>query len=168
MNNNEDSRIEVDEEDYDENDENYLYEEAMEDDGDSENEYNDAIEEIEEDEDEDADEDTSGHASINLAELFAEAVLQLMQSLYGARPQHDDDDDDDDYNSLLFDRRLVRTPSPIPEPDREKGNELLNSGEFGRVDSAYIPASGNKKNLAQKLWMRQLKPRSVNPLALGE
>jgi hypothetical protein len=65
-------------------------------------------------------------------------------------------------------RRRQRTPSPIPEPDTEKGNELLNSGEFGRVDSAYIPPKDNKKNVARKLWMRQLKPWSVNPLSIGE
>lgn len=68
----------------------------------------------------------------------------------------------------LHTRRRVRTPSPIPEPDTEKGNELLNSGEFGRVESAYIPSKDNKKNVTRKLWMRQLKPRTVNPLSIGE
>ncbi|KAK3814267.1 MAG: WD40-repeat-containing domain protein [Benniella sp.] len=65
-------------------------------------------------------------------------------------------------------RRRPRTPSPPPEPDRERGNELLNSGEFGRVNSAYVPPRENKRNVAGRLWMRELKPRSVNPLALGE
>jgi WD repeat-containing protein 23 len=68
----------------------------------------------------------------------------------------------------LHARRRVRTPSPIPEPDTEKGNEILNSGEFGRVDSAYIPSKDNRKNITRKLWMRELKPRTVNPLSIGE
>lgn len=71
-------------------------------------------------------------------------------------------------NGLPLHRRRARTPSPIPEPDTEKGNELLNSGEFGRVESAYIPSKDNKKNITRKLWMRQLKPRTVNPLSIGE
>ena len=62
----------------------------------------------------------------------------------------------------------IRTPSPIPEPNHQKGKELLNSGEFGRVDSAYLPSNEIKRNLVQKLWLRELKPRSVTPLALGE
>ncbi|KAF9357089.1 hypothetical protein BGX26_004263 [Mortierella sp. AD094] len=186
MNSDEDNHIEVDEEDYDENDEDYQYEEAMEDDDDSDEDETELHIEVEfeedegdDDDDEGDDEDTPEHASIDLAALFAEAggparmrLLQLMQTLYGGQ-QQDDDDDDDDYGygygyGYSNYRRRARTPSPMPEPDREKGNELLNSGEFGRVDSAYVPSIENKKDLARKLWMRQLKPRSVNPLALGE
>ncbi|KAF9994669.1 hypothetical protein BGZ79_000543, partial [Entomortierella chlamydospora] len=188
MNNNEDNRIEADEEDYDENDGEYQYEEAMEDDDDDEDEAEFHIEvELEGSEDDDNDEDDNENTleptSIDLAALFAQAggpariqLLQLMQTLYGGQQRDDDDDDDDndndDYGYGLYGyrnyRRRPRSPSPIPEPDREKGNELLNSGEFGRVDSAYVPSKENKKNLARKLWMRQVKPRSVNPLALGE
>ena len=65
--------------------------------------------------------------------------------------------------------RRQRTPSPMPEPDLETGRELLNSGEFGRVESAYAPSHMQKrKSVQKKLWMRQLKPKSVNPMSLGE
>ncbi|GJJ73402.1 DDB1- and CUL4-associated factor 11 [Entomortierella parvispora] len=65
--------------------------------------------------------------------------------------------------------RRQRTPSPMPEPDLETGKALLNSGEFGRVESAYAPANMRKrKSVQKKLWMRELKPKSVNSLSLGE
>lgn len=58
----------------------------------------------------------------------------------------------------------------MPEPDRETGMELLNSGEFGRVESAYVPARVQKRTsgVAKRLWMRELKPKSVNSLSVGE
>ena len=66
-------------------------------------------------------------------------------------------------------RRRQRTPSPIPEPDLETGRELLNSGEFGRVESAYVPKTHQRrKGLSKKLWMRELNPRAVNTLSVGE
>ncbi|KAG0286871.1 hypothetical protein BGZ96_009096 [Linnemannia gamsii] len=168
--------------------EGYIYEEEDEDD-DDDDEDNDIrnhhanVEDMEDDEDyedeedgDDDDDDEDLHidedddevyetedGTISLAELFSEGhpnmirqLLMLMQSAQSG-------------NGLpLRGRRRARTPSPIPEPDIEKGNELLNSGEFGRVDSAYIPFKDNKKNITRKLWMRSLKPRTVNPLSIGE
>lgn len=65
--------------------------------------------------------------------------------------------------------RRQRTPSPMPEPDLETGKEILNSGEFGRVESAYAPSHMQKrKSIQKKLWMRELKPKSVNSMSLGE
>ncbi|KAG0267983.1 hypothetical protein BGZ95_002686 [Linnemannia exigua] len=148
--------------------EGYIYEEADEDDDDDDDdESNDQenAEDIEndedyEDEDDDEDEeneddndddDEDENGAISLAELFSGAGNG--QSANGF---------------LMHSRRRRRTPSPIPEPDTEKGNELLNSGEFGRVSSAYMPSKDHKKNVARKLWMRQLKPRSINPLSISE
>ncbi|KAF9576494.1 hypothetical protein EC968_007972 [Mortierella alpina] len=111
----------------------------------------------EDEDDEDADADGEDGPLFNLADLFANAVLSLMQRL---RDRNDP--------NLFGRRRRLRTPSPMPEPDREKGCELINSGEFGRVDSAYIPARELKKNVSSKLWMRELKSRKINPLSLGE
>lgn len=85
-------------------------------------------------------------------------VLALIQAFHGSAG----------YPVGYPTRRRPRTPSPPPEPDQERGNELLNSGEFGRVSSAYVPPRENKRNVARRLWMRELKPRSINPLALGE
>ncbi|KAF9920875.1 hypothetical protein FBU30_009183 [Linnemannia zychae] len=165
--------------------EGYIYEVAEEDDHDG-NEGNEDGQGDEEDMDDDADyvdedgdedenddddddsgdyvaegEDDDDNDTISLAELFANGggpnmirqLLMLMQGGHGL-PFHP--------------RYRERTPSPIPEPDTEKGNELLNSGEFGRVDSAYIPSKDNKKSVTRKLWMRQLKPRTINPLSIGE
>ncbi|KAG0320450.1 hypothetical protein BGZ97_000162 [Linnemannia gamsii] len=142
-----------------EDDEDYEDEEDEED-VDDDDDDNDEENYIDEDVDEDDDEDTG---TMSLAELFSEGhpnmirqLLMLMQSAQSG-------------NGLpLHARRRVRTPSPIPEPDTEKGNEILNSGEFGRVDSAYIPSKDNRKNITRKLWMRELKPRTVNPLSIGE
>ncbi|KAG0200580.1 hypothetical protein BGX28_006404 [Mortierella sp. GBA30] len=123
----------------------------------------DDYEDEEEEEDENADDDDG--PVLSLAEIFAntddprlQAVLSLtlMQRLSGG------------LSNPFGRRRRTRTPSPMPEPDREKGSELLNSGDFGRVDSAYVPAKENKRNVARKLWMRELKPRMINSLALGE
>ncbi|KAF9962032.1 hypothetical protein BGZ72_000099 [Mortierella alpina] len=118
--------------------------------------------ESDDDEDDDVDfeyeddEDADGENGplFSLADLFANAVLQLMQQR--------------NVSNHFGRRRRQRTPSPIPEPDREKGSELINSGEFGRVESAYTPARELKKNVARKLWMRELKSRKINPLSLGE
>ncbi|KAF9108569.1 hypothetical protein BGX29_010175 [Mortierella sp. GBA35] len=134
------------------------------DDEDDEDDDDEDYEDEPENEDDD-DDDQEDNGTISLAELFAGAeghpsmIRQLLMLMQSARSGE---------GLQQNTRRRQRTPSPIPEPDIEKGNELLNSGEFGRVDSAYIPSKDNKKNVARKLWMRQLKPRSVNPLSIGE
>lgn len=61
-----------------------------------------------------------------------------------------------------------RAPSPTPEPDYQKGREILNSGDFGAVESAHLPAAVKMKNVSRKLWMRQLNPRVVNTTSIGE
>ncbi|KAG0367553.1 hypothetical protein BGZ54_003675 [Gamsiella multidivaricata] len=191
MNNNEENRAHM-EDDEDEGDEDYQYEEAAEDDDDGEEDEDededgddddgedievdiyDYAEEDDNDEshdeddifmDEDEDDDGDGTTTIDLADLLGDGegqptrihqLVEIMRALQGR-------------SRMSTVRRPPRTPSPIPEPDREKGIELLNSGEFGRVDSAYIPAKDfKKKSIARRLWMRELKPRSINPLGLGE
>ncbi|KAF9547381.1 hypothetical protein EC957_008568 [Mortierella hygrophila] len=157
---------EVDEDDDDDDEGNdHANDEDMENDEDYEGEEDEGGDDDDDEEnyiDEDDEEDAEDDGTISLAELFSEGhpnmirqLLMLMQTQSG--------------NGLpLHARRRPRTPSPIPEPDIEKGNELLNSGEFGRVESAYIPSKDNKKSVIRKLRMRELKPRTVNPLSIGE
>lgn len=61
-----------------------------------------------------------------------------------------------------------RAPSPTPEPDYQKGGEILNSGDFGAVESAHLTTAVPMKNVSRKLWMRQLNPRVVNTTSIGE
>ncbi|KAG0288420.1 hypothetical protein BGZ98_004266, partial [Dissophora globulifera] len=161
-------RIEDDDDDLEDQD--YIFEVADEDDdedgegyeyGEVDEDYVDEEDEDDEDGDEDGEDDMGAHhgPTITLAELFADAadgVIAFMQALQGGAFRSGGGG------------RPPRTPSPIPEPDREKGKELLDSGEFGRVDSAYLPSNRNKRSLVQKLWMRELTPRSVTPTTIGE
>ncbi|KAG0050738.1 hypothetical protein BGZ83_004485 [Gryganskiella cystojenkinii] len=167
------------EEEEEEEGEDYNYEDAAEDDDDEEDEEDDDEDGDYVDEDEDDDEhehfyeiferatdDESGDEDeaeeedeeLTLADILAEAVMAIIQAINAG-------------NDVSFGRRRrQRTPSPMPEPDLEMGRELLNSGEFGRVESAYVPNTQQRKQngLSKKLWMRELKPRAVNTLSLGE
>ncbi|KAF9431424.1 hypothetical protein BGZ76_000321 [Entomortierella beljakovae] len=145
--------VEIDEDDDDDDDN----EEEDDDDDDDDEGYVDAEEEEDEEEEEEEQEEDpifgGALGGIQLIRILRELARNRLPNHYG----YDDPS------------RSARSPSPIPEPDSDKGKELINSGEFGRVDSAYIPTVENtKKNLVRKLWMRQLKPRSVNHLTLGE
>ncbi|KAG0088993.1 hypothetical protein BGZ92_005430 [Podila epicladia] len=122
----------------------------------------DEDEEVDDDDDDDDDnededgegEDEDSEEEQDDGQLFSAlfGVLRLMHSLHG--------------NRTFSNRR--RAPSPTPEPDYEKGGEILNSGDFGAVESAYLTTAVPMKNVFRKLWMRQLNPRVVNTTSIGE
>ncbi|KAG0250186.1 hypothetical protein BG011_008590 [Mortierella polycephala] len=183
MNNNqENQRHGNEDEDDDENDTDYQYEIAAEDDDDEEEDEDEDEDENEDeeededieiefefdgDEDDDEDEDDDDTGNFNLANLFAGGGRPAQIRQRKSFAQHYALIAKSSREAEEFDER-TRTPSPIPEPDREKGNELLNSGEFGRVDSAFVPSNMRNKSASRKLWMRQLKPRTIDPLSIGE
>ncbi|KAF9292044.1 hypothetical protein BGZ68_000612 [Mortierella alpina] len=136
----------------------YLYEDAAENDDDD---VDDSEDQEDEDDNDNEDAEDEGHFFVNIGNMI----------------ESDDDDDDDYEDEDDDDEDAEGEGGPLfnlvdlfanAEPDREKGLELINSGEFGRVESAYIPARELKKNVARKLWMRELKSRKINPLSLGE
>ncbi|KAF9308558.1 hypothetical protein BG003_010938 [Podila horticola] len=144
---------------YDEDDD--MYDEGDEADHDIEEDEEEDDDYEDMDEDEEVDEDGEGEEvgegseeeeedSQFFSALFG--VLRLMHSLHGNRP---------------FSNRR-RPPSPMPEPDYQKGGEILNSGDFGTVESAHLTAAVPMKNVSRKLWMRQLNPRVVNTTSIGE
>ncbi|KAG0330683.1 hypothetical protein BG004_002039 [Podila humilis] len=122
-----------------------------------EEDHEDTDDEDEEDgDDDDADEDDETHQFFSA--IFGEpsrlrSVLRLMETLNGGR------------HGYSLSRREA---SPTPEPDNEKGREILNSGDFGVVETAHSPVSTPSSNVTRKLWMRQLDPRSVNTTSFGE
>ncbi|KAF9302642.1 hypothetical protein BGZ74_005051 [Mortierella antarctica] len=152
----------------------YIYDEDddMSDEGDEvdhddieeDEEEDDDYEDMDEDEDVDFDdhnddEDEEGEGEDSEEEeddgqLFSAlfGVLRLMHSLHG--------------NRTYSNRR--RAPSPTPEPDYQKGGEILNSGDFGAVESAHLTTAVPLRNVSRKLWMRQLNPRVVNTTSIGE
>ncbi|KAG0019528.1 hypothetical protein BGZ82_000123 [Podila clonocystis] len=122
--------------------------EDMDEDEEVDNDDDDEDGEGEEEEGEDSEEEDDNEQFFSA--LFG--VLRLMHSLHGNRP---------------FSNRR-RAPSPMPEPDYQKGGEILNSGDFGAVESAHLTAAVPMKNISRKLWMRQLKPRAINTTSIGE
>ncbi|KAG0228770.1 hypothetical protein BGX31_006448 [Mortierella sp. GBA43] len=119
-------------------------------DDDDDEEGDDDYEDVEDDED-DEDDDMGGGQFLFPGNLGLRQIFALLQARHQQVPP----------------RRARRSPSPIPEPDKEKGQEVLNTGEFGRVDSACVP-SWEKRNFTQRLWKRQLRPWSVDPVSIGE
>ncbi|KAF9425956.1 hypothetical protein BGZ94_007078 [Podila epigama] len=160
----------------------YNYEVADEDDDmedleddvdeDEDEDYED-MDEAEEEEDDDDDDDNGEEESEEEEDDEDVGVddLQFFTALFGAEPAR--------LNQVF---RLVQTlngrgraldlrrrcSSPIPEPDYEKGKQIINSGDFGAVESAHVATAFPMKNVSRKLWMRQINPRAVNPSWIGE
>ncbi|KAF9217529.1 hypothetical protein BGZ59_003542 [Podila verticillata] len=144
----------VDHDDIEEDEEDEDYEDMDEDEEVDDDDEDEDEEDAEEGEDEE-DEEDDGQL---FAALFGgdpsrlRQVLRLMTNLSG--------------NGSFPSRR--RAQSPTPEPDYQKGREILNSGDFGAVESAHLPTAVTMKNVSRKLWMRQLNPRVVNTTSIGE
>lgn len=88
--------------------------------------------------------------------ILAQAQLGLFVRPGRGADDDDMDDDDDEYNHRNRRRRRSLDPNRFPKVPSEKGQQLMESGEFGGSEVQSVNTIKSRKTLARRILDREL------------